>query len=400
MNAALGLARRARKIVDVTLVTEESWFDYKPCIYRVVAGMPPFSVYVPLERIFRGTGVKIIVDPMRRISLRGGYVECASGERHPYDYLVIALGSEVDFHGVPVLKPITFSANSLREAIRLSLHVDEVLSKIKQTGDPEGIALGHFVIVGGGPTGVEMAAAISNYARRRASAYGVDPSMITVDLIDSGSRVLKRLSTAISVHAHTRLRDLDVNIYYNRRVMEEHVEEVYFRDMHFKTATIVWTAGVTANRSLLSVEGAEIDKEGRLLVDHHLRLRGRPNVFAIGDAVPDPYYGLAQTAIAHGRYVASEIDHLLRGREGHPYMPRENAYAVPVGPGWAAVQVWQLRFYGRAGWLIRRLGDLRFFASILPPFEALRVCLWDGVRTTLALADILAGQRKETAKQT
>ncbi len=288
VNAALRLARRARKMVDITLVTDESWFDYKPCIYRVVTGMPPFCVYVPLERIFRGTGVKITVDPMRRISLREGYVECASGERHHYDYLVIAIGSEVDFHGVPVLKPITFSANSLREAIRLSAHVDEVLSKIKHIGDSEGIALGHFVIVGGGPSGVEMAAAISNYTRRRASFYGVDPSMIAVDLIDSGPRLLKRLSPAISAHAHRRLRDLDVNIYYNRRVMEEHVEEVYFRDMHFKTATIVWTAGVAANRFLLSVEGAEMDKEGRLLVDDHLRLRGWPNVFAIGDSVRTP----------------------------------------------------------------------------------------------------------------
>jgi len=122
------------------------------------------------------------------------------------------------------------------------------------------------------------------------------------------------------------------------------------------------------------------------------RLKGHSNVFTVGDAAPDPYYGLAHTAIAHGRYVAAEIDRILSGEEGRPYMQRENAYAVPVGPGWAAVSVSGLRLYGRAGWFLWKLGDLRFWASILPPLEALRVCFSDWVRTPSELSEVLKGR--------
>lgn len=194
-------------------------------------------------------------------------------------------------------------------------------------------------MIGGGATGVEMAAALSTYSHRLASKYSVDPSLITVDLIDSGPRVLKKMHPAISKHAHRRLHDLDVNVYYNRRVMEEHIEEVYFKDMHLKTATILWTAGISGNRALASIEDTKTDEMGRSIVDNHLRVNGYTNAFSMGYSVPDEHYGMAQTAISHGKHVADEIEGLLKEKKNRPYLTRKTDYAVPLGYGWAAVSV-------------------------------------------------------------
>jgi NADH dehydrogenase len=375
ITAALQLTKKNTDNLDVILISDKDWFDYKPGIFRVVGNFKPYKVRIPLEVIFRSKKVKLVKDTVENFSFSNQHVGTNNGTNYYYDFLILALGSEVDYHGLPVLSDMTFSANSVLEAIELNKHVEEVVSKMRAAEKDERLALGHFVIVGGGATGVEMAGAISLYAKKIAKRQGVDPSFIMVDLIESGSRVLKTMPEDFSDHVKRRLKDLDVNIIYNRRVTEEHLEEVYLKDTHIKTWSIIWAAGVRANKLVTDIHDVKTDNEGRIIVDQTLRIPGYANVFAIGDIIPDRFYGMAQTAIEHGRYVAEVITNLNLGEHVSAYEAKSVSYAVPVGPNWAAIMIGQFKLYGWIGSLIKNGIDLKFLNSIISPRKNLEILL-------------------------
>jgi NADH dehydrogenase len=141
--------------------------------------------------------------------------------------------------------------------------------------------------------------------------------------------------------------------------------------MGMKTKTVIWTAGVKPHHLYSQIGGLKFDQKGRVVVDEFLRPRGFEDVFVIGDAAATPYTGMAQTAIRDGQCAAQVIEQKLVGKPLSGYRPKAPFYAIPVGPGWAAVIIGGLRFYGRIGWWLRRLADLRFFLSILPPRKAI-----------------------------
>jgi NADH dehydrogenase len=135
--------------------------------------------------------------------------------------------------------------------------------------------------------------------------------------------------------------------------------------MNIKAKTVVWTAGVKAHK-LLSTLGLETDKKGRVIVDEHLRAKGKNDVYVVGDAAATKFSGMAQTALQDGAHVADVIVSALQRKTPPAYLPRIPAYAVPVGPGWAAFCVAGWCAFGRLGWFMRRFLDLYVFVSLLP----------------------------------
>ncbi len=361
VNAALQLSKKVERETDITLISDRDWHDYKACIFRIVEGNSVAGVYIPLNSFL--DKVQLIIDPVQGADLEKRMIICESGAKYSYDYLILASGSSVNFHGVPIIGDMTFTINSSKEAVKLREHIQKTVQSITTADDKKKISLGHFVIVGGGGTGVEMAAAVARNARKTAIQNGVDPSLITVDLFHSGSRILDKLKPGISDVVDKRLRSLGVNIFYHRRLMREHLEDVSLGDLHIKADTIIWTAGVKP-KTIIPYDTDAIDE--------HLNLKDHPEVYVIGDAGRDQYYGMAQTALEHAKYVSTSIQNNLRNRKTQPYIPKPVYYAVPVGTGWAAVQMKHIQLTGWLGWLIRRYVDLRYMVNRLPLGQAWR----------------------------
>jgi len=231
----------------------------------------------------------------------------------------------------------------------------------------------HFVIVGGGASGVELAGELALYTKRLAKLHKIDPSLITIDLIEAAPRLIPALPEDFSERVRNRLHQLGINIFLNRMITKEEIEKVYLKDMEIRTKTVIWTAGVKPHHLYSEITGLKLDKKGRVMVDELLQANEHPNVFVIGDAAATPYTGMAQTAIHDGRFVADVIEKKIYGRHSDPYQPRNPFYAIPIGPGWAATLIGHYRFYGLIGWWLRRLADLRFFLSILSFRKAILV---------------------------
>ncbi|MCZ6725629.1 MAG: FAD-dependent oxidoreductase [Thaumarchaeota archaeon] len=381
VRTALDLKKKSHPDLEVLLVSDKPYLEYHPSLYRVVSGEPYSRVRLPLEQIFSGTRVKVIEERINQLDLENKTITGVSGSRYEYDFLVLALGSQTTFFEIPGLSQLSFPLKTISDALRLNTHlrelfrtrresIEEDVEDIEEEEDVQRIHSKHIVIIGGGETGTELAGQLAVYTKDLAKMNEIDPSQITIDLIDSGTRVLKRLPENISRKVHRRLRLLDVNIFLNRRVVREEIRNIYLKDMTLKTLTVVWAAGVQPNDLYARTKGLSLDKRKRVLVDEFLQPGGLQDIFVIGDGGSTPYSGTAQNAISQGRYVADIIFRSISGKTLFPFVHKEPAHAIPVGPKWAAVKIGRLRLYGRLGWWLRELATFRFFISMLPPGKA------------------------------
>ncbi len=352
----------------IILLSNKSHFEYTASLYRVITGRSPMEVCVPLRELFPNEKqVQVEIDTITEINLAEKKLVGKSGSHYNYDHLVLALGSETAYFNIPGLEQYSFGFKSIPEALELKNHLHKVIEQGKTAVKDEKTTLGNIVIVGAGPTGTEIAGELSVYLRQLTKKHGLDPSLVTIELIEAAPRILPSLPEELANNVAARLRSLGVNIFTNRTVTSEEIDRVHLKDMEMKTKTLIWTAGVKPNRLLATTKDLPLNEKGKIIVDDHLRLANFLEVQVIGDIAAVQYSGMAQTAIDHGKYVAQFINNPKTGT----HKPKKPAYAVPVGPGWGAVLVGPFHFYGYLGWLIRRAADLRFFSSILPLNRAL-----------------------------
>lgn len=372
--AALSLERKHLSNTKIILISDKPHFEYHAALYRLVAGSSPLEVCIPLREVFLGTHVEVIEDKIVTIDKTAQFATGVSGSRYRYDYLVLALGSETNYFGIPGLKEFSYGMKSITEALRLKQHVVETMltCKIDFTNKVEQICDANFVVIGAGATGVEMAGQLIVYARHIAADYGVDPALVSVELIEGASKILPALPKKFTDRIEHHLRGLGVNIFLNRSIERTECEEVYLKDMQMKARTIIWTAGVRAN-ALYETLGFAVDKRGKVVVDEHLRTKDDARIFIAGDGAATAYSGWAQTAFYDGRYVAQVIAVTMRKGALPKYAAEAPINAIPAGPEWAGVLWGRFYIYGKLGWWIRRLVDLRVFLAILPPKKAFDV---------------------------
>ncbi len=368
ISCALQLAKKNLPHAKIRLISEKPHFEYHAALYRLVTGSSPLEVCVPLREIFAGKNIEVIEDRIVGIDKTAQKISGISGSSYHYNELVLALGSETNFFGIPGLKEYSHGMKSITEALRLKQHITETLltCKIDFTNKVEQICDAHFVVIGGGATGVEMAGQLIVYARELATQYGVDPSLVSVELIEGASKILPALPKKFTDRIEHHLRGLGVNIFLNRSIEREECEQVFMKDMQIKARTVIWTAGVKAN-SAYETWGFAIDKRGRVEVDEHLIAIGEKNIFIAGDGAATKYSGWAQTALYDGMYIAKLI--ILKYQDKKmtlSYAPAPAVNAIPAGPTWAGVLWGPFRFYGRVGWWIRRFADFQIFFAILP----------------------------------
>ncbi len=360
----------------VRLVDPKAYMEYHAATYRLTTGRSALEVCIPYTELLRGSGAEVVKDAVVSIDPAKKQAVGLSASTYDYDELILAIGCESSYFGIQGVEEHAYSINSVDDALKLRRHIHDSFEKAKTTPPEEKVPLLHVAVIGGGASGTELAGEFAAYTRSLAKAHGIDPSLVTIDLIEAMTRVLPGLPEHLSAKAHQRLRELGVNVYLNRSVVREEVDKLFLKDMQMTTKTVVWTAGLKANGMTATIPGLSLDKRGRVLVDDHLRALGVSHVSVIGDVASTKYSGMAQTALADAAYVAKSI------RTGSPvaYVQPAPAYAVPVGPGYAVVLYHGMSFSGSIGWFLRRAADFRAFLSMLGLAPSIRAFLAGMVR--------------------
>lgn len=363
--AARGLMKRQLRDVEITMLTPHPWIEYYGVLYRLIGGGRLSQACIPLAMILPAS-VNVVIDYAESIDAIGKIVKGKNGA-YQYDSLILSPGSEPAYFGIPGMDEHSFSMTNVHQTLRLGDDVRRDVAALRTAKGDEREGLGRFVVIGAGPTGIEISGELMPYARALAREHGVDPSLIEVDLIEAADRLLPHVEQAASARVLKRLRSIGVNVMLNTPVASASEGSIQLKNgTVIRSSSIVWTAGAKANGLLATVAGMELDKRGRAAVDNHLQAKNVQGIYVLGDCAATPYSGMAQTAFADGVFVADVIASSLTSKPLPLYAPTEPAYAIPAGPRWAEVKFLFIHASGFFGYVLRRLADIHVYMLILP----------------------------------
>jgi NADH:ubiquinone reductase (H+-translocating) len=357
LQAALHLARLP---VQITLIDRRNHHTFQPLLYQVAtAGLSPGEIAAPIRWIVRGRrNIEVLLDEAQDFDLAQRQVKLPNLEI-PYDYLIVAAGASHAYFGhdeweplAPGLKTIE-DALEIRRRVLLAFELDE---RQAASGGPQTPL--NFVIVGGGPTGVELAGTLAEISRRVLADefQSIDPKSTRIILLEGGPRVLPVYPEDLSRSAEEQLRHLGVDVRTSTMVTSVEPGVVHMGETRLPAAVILWAAGVAAS-PLGKKLGAPIDRAGRVLVNPDLSIPGHPEVFVIGDlaslkdkngkTVP----GVAPAAMQQGRATARNIARELRGapRRNFHYINKGNL--ATIGRAAAVAEFGKVHISGFLAWL-------------------------------------------------
>lgn len=358
IKAALEL--EADPSFEVTLLSDQDSFRYYPTLYHAVIGGSPLASAIPLSEIFEGKQVIVIKDAAKKLDRDSKTIVAASGKSYTYDALVVALGMVTNFFGIKGLKHYAYGIKTLEEAKRLHDHLHQQLLQ----DDKNEI---HYVVIGGGSTGVELAGVLPSYIKHVMKCHGLPAKKYHVDLVDAAPRLIPHMSKLYSKAVARRLRSLGVRLYLGQAVEAAMADHLRLNGHDIKSHTIVWTAGVTSH-PFLEDNDFRLGHSDKVLVNKFLQ--AEENIYVIGDNAETPYSGMAQTALHDATYVANNLKQLARGKKPKAYKPKRPVYVTPVGPNWAAVQWGGVHIYGWLGWWLRRAADFIGYHDVEPWWQA------------------------------
>jgi NADH dehydrogenase len=383
--AAKALAPTGAKI---SLIDKANHHVFQPLLYQVAtSALTSTDIATPLRRIFRKqTNVTVFLGEVTSLNLQSRTF-AIEGENVPfvYDYLIVATGAQQSYFGhdefaafAPGLKSLS-DAEYLRNKILSAFENAE--RKLDPPAHPEMIT---FVLVGGGPTGVELSAAIADMARRTlASEYRrYNPTKLRVILVQSGPTILPQFPAQLSAKALRRLEDLGVEVRVNSRVTGVDAEGITIGEERIASKTVIWTAGVAAN-SLVQSLGLPADRGGRVTVQGDCSVASHPEVFIIGDAASfsepgaKPLPGVAQVAIQQGAYVGHLIGRKIAGGAAPaPFRYFDKGNLAVIGPFFAVIDSFHVRSAGRLAFVIWAFIHIQFLSSVLNQLDTMSRWLW------------------------
>src|SRR4051794_39547068 len=353
-----------RAPVEVTLVDRRNFHLFQPLTYQVATGaLSPGDVAYPLRALFkRDANVRVLLGDITSVDLDAPSAVLAGGEQLAYDTLIVAAGSSYAYFGhdewaAHALEVKTLeSATAVRSRLLLAFERAERLP-----AGPERDAELTFVVVGGGPTGVEMAGQIGELARDtlRGDFRRIDPRQARVMLVDAGDRVLSTFPPSLSGRASRALERLGVTVLLRTAVVGVDASGVRLDDgTDVPSRTVVWAAGVQANglaTQLGELTGAPVDRAGRVTVGPDLSLPGHPEVLLVGDVVRVDgirLLGVAPEAIQQGRYAAALVGDRLAGRTAPPFRYHDKGNVATIGRNRAVADLGWMRLSGFPAWLV------------------------------------------------
>lgn len=359
----------ARAEVDITLIDRTNHHLFQPLLYQVAtAGLSAPDIAAPLRHILRGQrNVTVLLDEVTRIDVVERAVFC--GDRsHAYDYLVVATGAGHAYFGRDEWRPHAPGLKTLDDAFGIRARMLRAFEEAENCTDPtERARLLRFVVVGAGPTGVELAGTLAEIARHTLPREfrNIDPTQAGIHLVEAGPRVLAAMPESLSASAQRQLERLGVLVHVGTPVTTIDDQGLSIGDERIDAATVLWAAGVAAS-SLGADLPCDRDRAGRVRVAPDLGVPGHPNVFVIGDLAAiscdgKPVPGVAPAAKQMGNFVADRIRRRLRGdTSSAEFRYRDFGNLATIGRLAAVVDLRGFKFAGAPAWLFWLFAHLFF----------------------------------------
>jgi NADH dehydrogenase len=363
-------ARSLRRAdVDVTLVDRRNFHLFQPLLYQVaMGGLSPGEIASPLRHVLsRQKNARVLLGEVVDIDAAGRAVITNDGGRVPYDTLIVATGSTHHYFGHPEWAALAPGLKTIEDATEIRTRVLLAFEKAEKEKDPdERRAQLTFVVVGGGPTGVELAGALGEISRDtlRKDFRAINSADARIFLIEGADRLLPPYPPKLSQAAERSLIDLGVQTRVDSRVTAIDASGVTVSgkaggSVHIESRTILWAAGVEASplgKVLADRAGAALDHAGRVNVDADLSVRGHPEILVIGDLARfeqdgQPIPGVAPAAMQQGRYAARLITERLKGQRTELFHYWDKGSLATIGRNHAVADIGSLRFSGLLAWV-------------------------------------------------
>lgn len=345
--------------VDVTVIDRTNHHLFQPLLYQVAtATLAPTDITAPIRWLLRKqSNTRVLLTEVTGIDVASRTITCNDAGPFSYDYLIVASGSRHSYFGHPEWEKLAPGLKSIDDAIVIRQRFLLAFERAEIAGTTEERErLLTFIIVGGGPTGAELAGMLPLIARRALPPEfrGADPSRARVILLEGGPRVLPTFSENLSAHAHRELEELGVEVRTNSIVTRLERGAVWVGDDRIESETIFWAAG-NESSALGRYLGAPLDRAGRVRVAPDLSVPGHPEVFVVGDLadmstdgkrVP----GVAPAAMQSGPHAARNILRLIEGRVTKPFRYRNKGDLATIGRHRAIAQLPSLEMWGKPAW--------------------------------------------------
>ncbi|TAI66217.1 NAD(P)/FAD-dependent oxidoreductase [Bradyrhizobium sp. Leo170] len=401
LEATFGLAGAP---VKITLIDRRNHHLFQPLLYQVAtASLATSEIAWPIRHLLRDRReVTTLFANVNSIDAEGKRVVLDDGDSVPYDTLILATGARHDYFGHDEWEPFAPGLKTLEDATTLRRRILVAFERAERETDPaRRAALLTFVIVGAGPTGVEMAGTIADLARDTLAPdfRNIDTHKTRVVLIEAGSRVLAGFPDDLSTYAQRSLEKLGVEVMLGAPVTECDADGVVYGGKRLEARTIIWAAGVRASRAAEWLN-APADRAYRLQVNPDLTVPGHPDIFAIGDTVtiagPDgkPVPGIAPAAKQEGRYVATLIRARLEGRTLPPFRYKHQGSLAQIGKRLAVIDFGWLKLRGAIAWWIWGVAHIYFLIGIRHRLSVALSWLWIHARDQRAARLITQGSSK------
>ena len=371
---------------DIVLVDQNNYHLFQPLLYQVAtAGLAPSDIAWPIRSIVsRQQTVTVLLNRVSGIDRQQQQVILEDG-RIDFDYLVVATGVRHSYFGHPDWEAHAPGLKNIEDATSMRRRLLLAFERAEMTDDPEeSRRLLNFVVVGGGPTGVELAGTIAELARKTLAAdfRRIDPGSARVLLLEAGPRILPALAAELSVYSEAALNKLGVEVRCGHAVTACNADGVVVDGNLVPAATILWAAGIAASPAGAWLD-AEVDRAGRVLVARDLSLPGQENIYVIGDtaAVFDGdgnlVPGIAPAAKQQGRYVAAALAARLRREQlPRPFVYRHAGNLATIGRKSAVIEFSGLRLKGFVAWWIWGIAHIYFLIGVRSPILIATNWLW------------------------
>jgi NADH dehydrogenase len=363
--AAQGLRRAP---AEVTVLDRTNHHLFSPLLYQVAtAGLSAPAIAAPIRQILAGQrNTTVLMGEATSIDAKGKAVLLEDGSRLPYDYLIVATGAAHSYFGRDEWAPFAPGLKTLEDALEIRRRVLIAFERAERETDPvRRAAWLTFVVIGGGPTGVELAGELAEIARHtlRGEFRRIDPHSARIVLAEGTDRILAAYPPDLSKKAQIQLERLGVTTWVGRMVTGVDADGVSLGDERISAKTVVWAAGVAASplgRSL----GAPLDNVGRVKVASDLSVPGHPEIFVIGDlAALDGVPGIAPAAKQMGRLAAANIKNRILGKPTKAFRYRDYGQLATIGRNAAVAVIGKFKLSGYLAWITWLVAHIYFLIN-------------------------------------
>lgn len=350
------------KSINVTLIDKKNHHLFQPLLYQVAtAVLSPADIAIPTRSLMhRKKNVTVLMDEVTAIDIKEKQIELGE-KKISYDYLILAAGARTGYFGKSEFMKYTLGLKNLHDALRIR---NKILASFEEAENHPELSdkLLKFIIIGGGPTGVELAGSIAELSNNiiNEDFRNIDTTKAEVMLIEAGSDLLATFDRELSVYTKQRLEKRNVRVLLNTRVINIEPNKVFVKSLDgekvFDANLIIWTAGVEAVPLSLNT-GLPVSRNNRLIVNQYCSFDKNPEVFAIGDIAEfmengKPLPGVSAVAMQQGRYAAHAILDDIKGKPKKPFRYFNKGNMATIGRKDAVAELGGIRFTGFTGWIL------------------------------------------------